>query len=98
MEVFDVLFIMVLCFATLLSTMLMRGKVLVGSGSGGGMAYTFSPWTFLLTFLGLGAYLAVVIPRSNRELGEIVESLYGEKRPEPQIKEPLEPATAEAAK
>jgi hypothetical protein len=39
-----------------------------------------------------------VIPRSNRELGEIVESLYGEKRPEPQIKEPLEPATAEAAK
>ena len=54
MEVFDVLFIMVLCFATLLSTMLMRGKVLVGSGGGGGMTYTFWAWTFLLTFLGLG--------------------------------------------
>ncbi|HOV29216.1 MAG TPA: hypothetical protein PLY83_03905 [Synergistales bacterium] len=97
MEVFDVLFIMLLCFATLLSTMLMRGKVLVGSGSGGGMAYTFSAWTFLLTFLGLVAYLAYVIPQSNRELGEIVECLYGEPRENLPPEVPLEPA-AEASK
>ncbi len=90
MEVFDVLFIMVLCFATLLTTMLMRGKVLVGSGSGGGMAYTFSAWTFLLTFLGLGAYLAIVIPQSNRELGEIVEILYGGEKAESPAAAPLE--------
>ena len=97
MEVFDVLFIMVLCFATLLSTMLMRGKVLVGSGGGGGMTYTFSAWTFLLTFLGLGTYMAIVIPQSNRELGEIVESLYGAEKAEAPPNAPLEPAGAEAA-
>lgn len=94
MEVFDVLFIMVLCFATLLSTMLMRGKVLVGSGSGGGMAYTFSVGTFLLTFLGLGVYLAIVIPQSDRELGEIVEMLYGEEKEEPGTPASLEPVPA----
>ena len=97
MEIFDVLFIMVLCFATLLSTMLARGKVLVGSGSGGGMAYNFSAWTFLLTFLGLAAYLAFVIPQSNRELGEIVESLYGAEKAEAPPNAPLETAGAEAA-
>lgn len=96
MEIFDVLFIMVLCFATLLSTMLGRGKVLVGPGSGGGMAYTFSAWTFLLTFLGLGVYLAFVVPQSNRELGEIVESLYGTEKTDPPPGVPLEPAAAEA--
>jgi len=96
MEIFDVLFIMLLCFATLLSTMLTRGKVLVGSGSGGGMAYTFSAWTFLLTFLGLGVYLAFVVPQSNRELGEIVESLYGTEKTDPPAAVPLGPASAEA--
>ena len=96
MEIFDVLFIMVLCFATLLSTMLARGKVLVGSGSGSGMAYSFSAWTFLLTFLGLGAYLAFVVPQSNRELGEIVESLYGAEKAKAPVGAPLDPAAAEA--
>ena len=96
MEIFDVLFIMVLCFATLLSTMLTRGKVLVGSGSGSGMAYSFSAWTFLLTFVGLGAYLAFVVPQSNRELGEIVESLYGPEKTESPAGVPLGPASAEA--
>lgn len=95
MEVFDVLFIMILCFATLLTTMLMRGKVLVGSGSGGGMTYTFSAATFLLTFLGMGTYLAIVIPQSNRELGEIVEGLYGAKIAEPGAGPILESAPAE---
>ncbi len=94
MEIFDVLFIMILCFATLLSTMLMRGKVLVGSGSGGGMVYAFSIGTFLLTFLGLGVYLAVVIPRSDRELGEIVEMHYGGKEEEPVIGTSPEPVPA----
>ena len=36
MEVFDVMFIMLLCFVILLTTMLMRGKVLVGLSSAGG--------------------------------------------------------------
>ncbi|MDO8886509.1 hypothetical protein [Candidatus Oleimmundimicrobium sp.] len=94
MEVFDVLFIMILCFTTLLTTMLMRGKVLVGSGSGGGMTYTFSAGTFLLTFLSLGTYLAIVIPQSNRELGEIVEGLYEAEKAEPGAGTSLEPAPA----
>lgn len=96
MEIFDVLFIMLLCFATLLSTMLARGKVLVGSGSGGGMDYHFSAWTFLLTFLGLAAYLAFVVPQSNRELGEIVETLYGPEKTGSPAAVSLEPVAAEA--
>jgi hypothetical protein len=78
MEVFDVLFIMILCFATLLSAMLMRGKVLVGSGNGGGMVYDFSAGTFLLTFLCFGIYLAFVVARSDRELAESITLLYGD--------------------
>jgi len=79
-EIFDVLFIMILCFATLLTTMLMQGGVLVGSGSTSGIHYTFSTVTFLMMLLGLAIYLIYVIPHSDRELRAMIKQIYGDKQ------------------
>ncbi len=73
----DVVFIMVLCFGTLLTTMLMRGKVLVGSGGGGGMDFTFNLPAFLGTLSGLLLYLGYLLTRSDRQLREVCKSNYG---------------------
>ncbi|HBW37636.1 hypothetical protein [Desulfosporosinus sp. BICA1-9] len=78
MEVFDVMFIMVLCFVILLSTMLMRGKVLVGSGSTGGMDYSFNLPIFLMLVSALGIYLFYVFSSSNKELKAMISYLYKE--------------------
>lgn len=73
----DVLFIMALCFGTLLTTMLMRGKVLVGSGGGGGMDFSFNLPAFLGTVSGLLLYLGYLLTRSERQLREVCNSNYG---------------------
>ncbi|KJR44355.1 hypothetical protein UF75_5268 [Desulfosporosinus sp. I2] len=78
MEVFDVMFIMLLCFVILLSTMLMRGKVLVGSGSTGGMDYSFNLPIFLMLVLALAIYLVYVFSSSNKELKAMINNLYSE--------------------
>jgi len=79
MGVFDVLFIMILCFATLLTTMLMQGGVLVG-GSGEGMKYHFSIATFLIVVAGLVIYLTYIIPHSNKELRQMIKHMYEDKK------------------
>ena len=79
---FDVLFIMLLCFATLLATMLGRGKVLVGEGAGEEMGYAFTLPTFLAVLLGLALYLLFVVLRSNRELRRMIGVLYGREADE----------------
>ena len=78
MEVFDVMFIMLLCFVILLTTMLMRGKVLVGSGSTGGMDYSFNLPIFLMLILALAIYLVYVFSSSNKELKAMINNLYSE--------------------
>ena len=75
-EAFDVVFIMLLCFGTLLTTMLMRGKVLVGSGSSGGIDYSFSWITLFLTGAALLAYLVYVLAHSDKELRVMIAQLY----------------------
>lgn len=50
--VFDVMFVMILCFATLLSTMLLQGGLLVG-GDGAALDYSFNYATFTITIGGL---------------------------------------------
>jgi len=80
MEVFDVIFIMVLCFVILLTTMLMRGKVLVGSGSTGGIDYSFNLPIFIIIVVALGSYMFYVISRSNKELKTMVKNNYDEVR------------------
>ena len=80
MEVFDVMFIMLLCFMILLTTMLMRGKVLVGSGSTGGINYSFNLPIFMMVVLALGSYMYYVIYKSNKELRAMVKYNYDEVR------------------
>lgn len=70
------MFIMVLCFVILLTTMLMRGKVLVGSGSTGGIDYSFNLPIFLMLVLALGIYMFYVLSRSNKELKTMIKYLY----------------------
>ncbi len=79
MNIFDVLFIMVLCFATLLSTMLIQGGVLVGSSGTSGISYTFSFGSFSLVVVGLVGYLLYIIPRSDKELRSMIKRIYADK-------------------
>lgn len=79
MGIFDVLFIMILCFATLLTTMLMQGGVLVGADGTSGMHYTFDLLSFSLVIAGFAAYMAYIIPRSDKELREMTLMHYGDK-------------------
>jgi hypothetical protein len=77
MEIFDVLFIMILCFAILLSTMLIQGGVLVG-GSASGIHYDFNIGTILIVTATFAVYLGYIISRSDKELKVIVRQVYGE--------------------
>jgi len=58
--------------------MLMRGKVLVGSGSTGGMDYSFNLPIFLMLILALAIYLVYVFSSSNKELKAMINNLYSE--------------------
>ena len=57
-----VLFIMALCFLTLLSTMLLRGKVLVGEGEASNLDYSFGIGSCVLVALvwSLGSSLCLL--------------------------------------
>ncbi len=76
---FEISFIMILCFATLLTTMLMKGAAVVGSAEAGGMNYTIEFWSFLGTFSLLAVYLIFVISHSKKELKKMIEELYKDK-------------------
>ena len=75
--IFDVMFLMILCFATLLSTMLLQGGLLVG-GDGSGLDYKFNYLTFTITIGGLFFYMAYVLKSSDRELKVMIKERYGE--------------------
>ncbi len=72
---FDVMFVMLLCFATLLSTMLFQGGLLVG-GDGSGLDYSFNIYTFILTIGGLVFYMLYILESSDRELKSMIEERY----------------------
>jgi Na+/H+ antiporter NhaC len=74
---FDILFIMALCFLTLLTTMLMRGKVLVGNGSSAGLDYTFGFGSCTLVVLLFVVYLRYMLTHSEGELKDMVRHVYG---------------------
>lgn len=75
-KTFDVMFVMTLCFLTLLTTMILRGSVIVGSNSSSKMTYSFNIIYFLVTFVGLILYLFYIIPRSDKELRGMINELY----------------------
>lgn len=76
-DLLNVLFLMLLCFATLLTTMLMRGKVLVGSGEGSGMTFNIDALSLFLTATALGGYLLYILIVSDRQLKDIIGLTYG---------------------
>ncbi len=78
MEIFDVIFIMILCFGILLTTMLMQGGVLVGSSTSG-IHYHFKVSTLLIVAAGFAAYLTYIISNSDKELKIIIKQMYAKK-------------------
>lgn len=72
-EIFDSLFIMILCFSTLLSAMLLKNKNMMG------IDYTVYFKTFFVTILGLIAYLAYMINRSERGLKAMIQFVFIDK-------------------
>jgi hypothetical protein len=77
MQIIDVFFVMILCFATLLSTMLMQGKVLVGAGDViGKIQYSFNAITFLTVAAILIFYTVFVYITSDKELKDMIKFLY----------------------
>ena len=73
-ESLDILFIMILCFSTLLSTMILRGKVLVGDpGTQSSITLTFNLPVFIALLLILLFYLSFLLKTSNRELKKIID-------------------------
>lgn len=76
-KLFDVLFILILCYISLLTPMLLRGKVLVGGGGGGGMQYTFT-WVSLLLCIGAAVIFGYfLITHSEKELKSLINNVYG---------------------
>jgi len=78
-KVFDVLFILMLCYLSLLMPILMRGKVLVGGGGGGGMQYTFTWSSLILCLLAAGVFGYFLLTHSEKELKVLIDKVYGKK-------------------
>ena len=72
-EAFDILFVMILCFATLLSAMLIKGDSPLN------MEYAIKPATFVLTFGAVMVYIGYVARESEKGLKAMVEKVYGQE-------------------
>jgi uncharacterized membrane protein YbhN (UPF0104 family) len=69
LEITDSLFIMILCFGTLLTAMFMKGSDI-------SLSYTIHIKTFLIVFLGLIVCLHFILKNSEKELKKMIEYLY----------------------
>lgn len=72
-EMLDALFILFLCFATLLTAMLVKG------GSAVVMSYSINYVTALVTVVGLWIYFSYVLKHSELELKSMIRVFYREK-------------------
>lgn len=70
LEAFDALFIMILCFATLLSAMILKGN------SGGGIDYSINFKTLSITAIVLIVYLLFVVKESDKGLRDMISKLF----------------------
>lgn len=71
-EIFDSMFIMILCFATLLSAMLMQG-------GGSELKYVINFRTLIITVTGLVVYLVFLLSQSEKGLKSMVNHIYSNK-------------------
>lgn len=79
MKVFDVLFILILCYVSLLLPILMQGKVLVGGSGEGGLVYSVNPLTILLCVSLFAIYGFFLLKNSEKELKVLINNVYGRK-------------------
>jgi len=73
--IFDTVIIMVLCFVTLLATMIFQGGIIIGGGSKG-LSYAIKWPSFLITIGGLAFYLIYILRESDKELRKMVNFLH----------------------
>lgn len=69
-EAFDILFIMILCFATLLTAMLIKGD------SSPRMEYVLKPLTFILTVGVICIYIWYILRESEKGLRAMIKKIY----------------------
>lgn len=74
LESFDILFIMILCFATLLSAMLLKSE------AGVVMDYSINMTTLAITIIGLITYIIYVVRESDKGLKTLINQLYGKEK------------------
>jgi len=72
-KVFDIVFIMLLCFGTLLATMLLRGKTVNNAH-----IYDVKLPIVILTVVGFTLYFLYLLRHSHKELKLMVEEMYRE--------------------
>ena len=82
--IFDTLFIMILCFATLLTTMVLQGGVIVGGQ--GGLSYMIKWPSFILTMGGVALYTIYILKESDKELKKMIAFIYSEEGKNPRRK------------
>jgi hypothetical protein len=75
--IFDTLFIMMLCFATLLTTMVLQGGVIVGGE--GGLSYIIKWPSFILTMGLVLLYIVYTLKESDKELKKMISFIYESK-------------------
>jgi len=73
-KVFDIVFIMVLCFVTLLATMLLRGQTVNDKA-----IYAVGIPSALLTVVGFTVYFIYILRHSHRELKNMIDEMYSEE-------------------
>jgi hypothetical protein len=81
-EIFDMLFVLILCFLTLLIPMLMQGQVIVGASGSGHMQYAFYLPTFLIAAALVVAYIGFILRQSDRELRPMINEMYPGSQPD----------------
>jgi hypothetical protein len=78
--IFDTLFIMMLCFATLLTTMVFQGGVIVGGE--GGLSYIIKWPSFILTMGLVLLYIVYTLKESDKELKKMISFIYEDETTE----------------
>jgi len=80
-QVFEIFFIMALCFATLFASMLLNGPVIVGNGATGKMNYlkAVTPQSVTIIVIILAVYLIYLLKKSDSELRAMIAGIYDNK-------------------
>lgn len=79
MKFFDIVFILILCYISLLLPILLRGTVLVGSGQASGMHYTLNPPLLAAVLITTIGYLVYMLRNSDKEMRKVYNIVYGPK-------------------